>query len=107
MQQLANASLSFGSARTLSSRVELLPDPGARWKMQEIIPIVGTPSKPVNVFYRDPIGLIKYLMGNPKFAPGAEYAPRKAWEVSDDGEIIGRRYSELWTGDWVWRTQVC
>lgn len=96
--------LSFGSAKKMRSLIEQLPDATPRWMEHKITPAHGTPDEPVLMLYRDPLKLISYLLSRPTFADCMEYAPQQVW---NDEEMDSRRYSEMSTGDWWWRTQVC
>ena len=53
-------------------------------------------------WYRDPISAISYILGHPPFKDYLRYAPIRDRDASGE-----RLYSEMWTGDWWWRTQVC
>ena len=53
-------------------------------------------------WYRDPIAAISYILGHPPFKDYLCYAPIRDRDASGE-----RLYSEMWTGDWWWRTQVC
>lgn len=51
----------------------------------------------------DPVGCAEELIGNPTFDGSIAYAPERVYV--DEGATI-RRYDEMWTADWWWRTQV-
>ena len=53
-------------------------------------------------WYRDPVSAMSYILGHPPFKDYLCYAP-----IRDRDESGERLYSEMWTGDWWWRTQVC
>ena len=53
-------------------------------------------------WHRDPLAAIKFILGHIPFDEDLCYAPVR--ERAANGE---RLYSEMWTGDWWWRTQVC
>ena len=52
-------------------------------------------------WYRNPLSGIRYILGHTPFKEDLCYAPVR--ERASNGE---RLYSEMWTGDWWWRTQV-
>ena len=58
--------------------------------------------RPTKYYYRNPLELVTYMLSQPAYKDHLVYAPVK--EYNADGERI---YSELHTGDWWWRTQVC
>jgi hypothetical protein len=53
-------------------------------------------------WHRDPLAAIKYILGHIPFKDDLCYTP--VHERAANGE---RLYSEMWTGDWWWHTQVC
>jgi hypothetical protein len=96
---------SFKSGAALRDRMEQLPLHGPRWVARDVVPEYGIPigETPV-LLYRDPVDAIKYLLARPSLAKHMTFAPRKVWEDSDRRS---RLYSEMATGNWWWRTQVC
>jgi Plavaka transposase len=83
--------------------IENLPDAGARWLVEDIVPISGEPVLPISLYYRDPIKAIKSLLCRPSLADCMEFAPRRVWA---DASKTKRLYSEMSTGEWWWRNQV-
>lgn len=59
--------------------------------------------EPVELWRRNPVECIRELLGNPDFKEYLRYAPEKLFADADGTERI---YSEMWTGDWWWDTQV-
>ena len=55
------------------------------------------------IYYRNPIDVIKSLWSNPTYADQMAFAPQKVWTSSDK---TSRLYNEMWTGDWWWKIQV-
>jgi hypothetical protein len=102
-QQMQSRRPSFRSGAALRDRMEQLPQHGPRWIARDIAPDYGSPSQTPVLLYRDPVDAIKYLLARPALAEHLEFAPRKVWE---DRTQQSRLYSEMWTGNWWWRTQV-
>lgn len=57
----------------------------------------------LELWLRDPVACICELIGNPSFQGKIAYAHEK---VHLDCQGRTRRYDEMWTGNWWWRTQV-
>ena len=55
------------------------------------------------IYYRNPIDVIKSLWSNPTYADQMVFSPQKLWTSSDK---TSRLYNEMWTGDWWWKIQV-
>ena len=53
--------------------------------------------------YRDILGCIRAIYGNPEFAHDLVFAPERHYL---DSEQTCRVYSEMHTGDWWWSVQV-
>jgi len=87
----------------MRSLVEMLPATGPPWMEKNITPKHGTPLGPVQLIYRDIVKVTQHLMSRPSLAEHFEFAPRKVWK---NEERTSRRYTEMSTGDWWWRTQV-
>jgi hypothetical protein len=60
-------------------------------------------SEELELWMRDPVACIQELIGNPAFERNLAYTPEKVY-VDQEGRT--RRYDEMWTGDWWWKTQV-
>jgi hypothetical protein len=58
----------------------------------------------LELWYRDPVELVRELLGNPAFAKYTTYEPYKVYK---DMDKTNRCFGEMWTGDWWWDTQVC
>jgi hypothetical protein len=71
---------------------------------QKIIPDSGTIKGEAILLYKDPIRAIQALLQKPSLGEHMEFAPRRSW-ADHDRNI--RRYDEMSTGNWWWRTQVC
>ncbi|KAF8131961.1 hypothetical protein EV363DRAFT_1398349 [Boletus edulis] len=59
-------------------------------------------SEELELWMRDPVACIQELIGNPAFEGNLAYTPEKVY-VDQEGRT--RRYDEMWTGDWWWKTQ--
>lgn len=101
--QVSRRPLSFLSGAALTDRIEQLPEPGARWSALSVIPETGTPHDDVVLYYRNPLHAIQTLLALPSLTDAMEFVPRRVWETSEREE---RLYSELFTGEWAWETQV-
>lgn len=58
----------------------------------------------LELWKRDPVELVRELIGNPAFKDSLRYAPERILEELKGK--VSRRYSEMWTADWWWETQV-
>jgi hypothetical protein len=76
---------------------EAMTDWYGEWEAGEI-EVEGTKRK---YWRRNPLPLIKYLMSNPSFKDSLSYSP--CHEFDPEGK---RTYSEMWTANWWWTTQV-
>jgi hypothetical protein len=56
----------------------------------------------LELWFRDPVEIVRDLIGNPMFKEHMAYAPEKAYQ--DKGDV--RIFDEMWTGNWWWETQV-
>ncbi len=57
----------------------------------------------LELWWRDPVEVIKDLMGNPAFREVMKYAPEKHFEdATGQSEVI----NEMWTAEWWWKLQV-
>lgn len=104
--QVKGTPLSFKSAHTLHRCLDGLPRAGPVWKSVVLSPKTGTPKEgttPV-LFFRDPIGVVQYLLSNSALQEGIQWSPRKVFE--DEGKTH-RLFSDMSMGDWWWDTQVC
>jgi hypothetical protein len=88
----------------MRARIESLPDAGPRWKELAISPEYGTPLDPVTLLYRDPLEAVTDLLSRPAFADAMQFTPMKIWKDIDKTKRV---YSEMSSGNWWWRTQVC
>lgn len=106
--QIKESDPSFHNARKLFQKIDSLPE-GPGW-IRDIIEVDtgynadGSPRKEeVQLWRRDPVECIAQLIGDPAFDGHIAYGPEKTF-VDDEGKT--RCYSEMWTGNWWWETQV-
>jgi hypothetical protein len=99
----ANGPLSFGSGNTLRKKIKMLPKTRFKWKATRVVPHSGRLKTPTFLYYRDPIAAIRSLFDRPELAEHLTFTPQRIWKNKAKGT---RRYSEIFTGDWAWETQV-
>lgn len=64
----------------------------------------GTPmTEELEMWVRDPVECVQQLLGNPAFRDDLQYRPRRIRKRSSKKRV----FSEAWTADWWWNTQVC
>ncbi|KAG8768820.1 hypothetical protein FRC12_005337 [Ceratobasidium sp. 428] len=86
------------TVREFNIAVDQLPH-GPDWSKV----VVRTPEgELLDMYMRDPIEVIKYLISRQRFAKHMRYAPVRHWTSKKRKR---RLYSEVWTGDWWWRLQ--
>ena len=101
---------SFTSNYTFQQKINKLHT-GAQWECK-IIKTTGDLqdedgellTEENELWVRDPIECIRELIGNPAFRDHMAYVCQ---QVFTDKEGKTRRYDEMWTGEWWWKTQVC
>ncbi len=57
----------------------------------------------LELWWHDPVEVIKDLMGNPVFCEVMKYAPEKLFEDCEEKSHV---INEIWTADWWWELQV-
>ena len=57
--------------------------------------------KEYTVFFRDPLSVVRSMISNPEFNGQFDYAPYREFEGGK------RRWSDLMSGNWVWKQAVC
>ena len=55
------------------------------------------------IYYRNPVDVIKALWSNPIYTDEMVFAPQK---ILTSSEKTSRVYNQMWTGDWWWKIQV-
>jgi hypothetical protein len=91
--------------------MDALPTQGCPW-ICDIINIEsnqlnddGTPmkSEKQEFWRRDPVECMKHLLGDPTLRDSLAFAPERIY-VDEAG--TQRKYSQMWTANWWWDTQV-
>ncbi|KZT54933.1 hypothetical protein CALCODRAFT_423663, partial [Calocera cornea HHB12733] len=71
----------FHNSRSLFQLVDSLPQPPSwickRYSIESSIP--ESPPQQVEMFHRDPIEVVRELLGNPLFANDMKYTPRRVY----------------------------
>jgi hypothetical protein len=92
----------FHNTRGMLQKIDTLPSP-PQWACRPYhldgLDAEGQPQR-VELWYRNPVELIKELISNPHFATGMAYRPRRNTRGTQ------RIYSEMQDGDWWWDMQV-
>lgn len=57
----------------------------------------------LELWYRDPVDVVRELMGNPVFRDVMQYSPEQVYR---DEAGTDRVVNEMWTGNWWWDMQV-
>ncbi|KAJ7582127.1 hypothetical protein C8J56DRAFT_1015707 [Mycena floridula] len=99
---------SFETKDKLLEMVDSLPQ-GVTWQLERMTVKGDLVSEDGNqqieeleIWYRDPVEVIKELVGNPMFKDVIRYAPEKLYEdKSGEKRVI----DEMWTADWWWEIQ--
>ena len=89
--------LSFTSARSLRTKVELLPG-GPQWMSKTIVMPGGVTKTPLVLYYRDGLEVFKHIFGNPEFRDFMSFIPQR---IYSDSNKVTRVYTEMLTGDWA------
>ncbi|KAG9123650.1 hypothetical protein FRC07_014386 [Ceratobasidium sp. 392] len=98
-----NLHLSFTSYHTLYKRMNDLPG-GPEWK-KDVIKLQGNRynrhgrrlSERLELWFRDPVAVMKDLLAQPDFVDMLVYEPRETYV---DQTLSERVYHEMWTGEW-------
>lgn len=84
----------------------MLAENPAPWQATILEPDTPIPPlAPIELYWREPIAIVQYLVANPQLREGMQFAPVKVFEEEDGKQK--RIFSEMWTGEWWWRMQVC
>jgi hypothetical protein len=94
--------LSFSTAKKLRSLVEILPK-APEWMCKEWDTSVETKNKPLYLFYRNPIEVIKALVCNPLVKNFIDFTP---FHIFESAAKKTRIYTEWMSGDAAWSMQV-
>ncbi|KAK7438195.1 hypothetical protein VKT23_018125 [Stygiomarasmius scandens] len=69
----------------------------------DLMDSTGKPQTEIlELWHRDPVDVVKELMGNPAFREHQRYAPVRHFRNRD---FTNREYSEMWTCNWWWDAQ--
>jgi hypothetical protein len=67
----------------------------------DVIKVEGySTKKPIRLFWRDGLDVVKWTFGKPMFANDISYDPKRVFCEA------GREYTEFMTGDYAWACQV-
>ncbi|KAH9942200.1 uncharacterized protein BXZ73DRAFT_87866 [Epithele typhae] len=103
------ADLSFRNKYELLKKLDQLPGGAAEWICNEW-ELVGDEkddngnlkTENVELWRRDPVEIVRELLGNPVFDGVVRFAPERLVASKDGSEIV---IEEMWTADWWWETQ--
>ena len=101
----------FTSARNLYSTLDAIDLSEARWQSFSLSynpkdgDSVNAPwkSNEYDVWYRDPLDVLKGQLSNRDFANEMDFAPK----IVIDQEKRTRRYQDFMSGEWAWEQAVC
>ena len=107
--QIKSTSPSFRNSRALLGKIDSLPT-GPEWEVVELSvegkgvnDDGGVVTEKVELWRRDPVECIRELFSNPAFKDNIHYKPQKVYTNESRTERV---FSEMWTGEWWWKTQV-
>lgn len=110
LQVMRDGGLGFRSKDTLFRKIDALPQ-GPGWTCTTIEAkgdLVDSSGNPLveylDVWHRNPIDVIKDLLGNPHFKDSLQWSAIRRYR-DNKGKV--QEFSEMSTGDWWWETQVC
>jgi hypothetical protein len=95
----------FRSHQDYVERVKRLSNKGIRFHPYNVLPTESAPDwapELITFWMRDSLEVVKSLVTDPRWSNDMRWAPEEAY--NEAGERI---YSELWTGNWWRRMQVC
>lgn len=79
---------------------------GPDWSEEVVAVTTPEGSESFVVHKRNPVDVVRHLLGLSRLCTHMRYGPERHTMVNINGERI-RVYSEMWTGEWWWRMQVC
>lgn len=93
----------------LMDTVDELPQ-GVDWTYRpinlngDVLDDSGKPmTEQLELWYHDPVKVVRELMGNPMFRDVMRYAPERVFsDAAGNEEVI----NEMWTAEWWWDIQV-
>jgi hypothetical protein len=95
----------FRSLREFESLIKQLPLKNGGFKKLTVARLEGAPEwapLEMELWMKDTMEALQYILGDPRLASEMKWSPEKLYNSENH-----RVYSELWTADWWWRTQVC
>lgn len=108
-KQISKSKTPWKNARALLQDVDRLPTSSEWFHKDLTIPSTseGGVDRVVDIYYRNPVDLVKELIGNPDFNQTGimTYDPMEVYSENADG-TRSREYDEAWTGDWWNKVQV-
>lgn len=100
-QVVERLGLSFSSSEELNQIIDKKLPSGLPQFIREEVTIAG---QKYEFYHRDIIQCVRALYGNPELAPFLAHAPEKQYTTP---AMDTRMYSEMHTGKWWWKLQVC
>jgi hypothetical protein len=100
-QVVERLGLSFSSSEELNQIIDKKLPSGLPQFIREEVTIAG---ETYEFYHRDIIQCVRVLYANPELAPFLTHAPEKHYTSPDKKTRI---YSEMHTGKWWWKLQVC
>jgi hypothetical protein len=79
---------------------------GPGWSEEEVNVTTPEGSESFIVCKRDPVNIVRHLLGLVCLRTHLHYGPERHTTVTVNSVRV-RVYSEMWTGEWWWRMQVC
>lgn len=77
----------------MKRRVDQEMPKGPPWLSKQIT-LPDAPDEPQTFYYRDPVQLSAFLLGNPTFASLMQYEPMEVFKIGTDSRV----FHEMWTG---------
>ena len=90
--------LSYKNTRELNNIIDHMPHTRPPFKRGE----VTADGVAYDVFFRDVVGCVKALFGDPELAPILVFAPEKHWNHNRTEQL----FHDMHTGKWWWAVQV-
>jgi Plavaka transposase len=95
--------INFRSGHTLQQLLERMDlEYGiAPWVSAQATAVISGETHKIPFFYRDPLDCIRFLLKQPPYRDYLVFAPMR--QFNESGERV---YTDMYTADWWWRTQV-
>ncbi|QRV99715.1 hypothetical protein RhiJN_27734 [Ceratobasidium sp. AG-Ba] len=87
--------------KEFEQEVNRLPH-GPKWCRETIIVVGDEYNEILDLWKRDIIEMIRYLLSDPRFIPHTRFAPERHYDSERRGNRV---YDEMWSGQWWWRMQ--